>query len=204
MIKIIIVIIIIALFVSTRISMTGMSEKARSRIGIADWYRYVTNSRKRHQRWTVSCHRPTCKSQEQVHERLLTKQRIFISQQLVNEVTAICMDGQYYKSCLQMVSNDKKTCLSSIKNLYKTTMKTLKRDAFLRLMLRIPRSYRSYAVICYSYPKNEDWQVWKTCVSFVPQEKLCDKHKSYESGTGLWANTRKGPQSNWVHTRSMV
>ena len=71
-----IIIIITILFVGTRISIAGMSEKDRSRIGIADWYQYATNGKKWHQSWNVSWHRSTCKSQQQVHERLWPRQRI--------------------------------------------------------------------------------------------------------------------------------
>ena len=48
--------------------MTGILKKDRSRI--ADRFRCVTNDRKGHQKWNVSFHTSTCKSQQQVHEKL--------------------------------------------------------------------------------------------------------------------------------------
>ena len=84
------------LLVGTRIIMSGMPEKDRSRITITDWCWYAINGRERHHRWNVSCHTLTRKSQQQVHERLWSKRKIFIShvvgcQQLVwmGDVTEI-------------------------------------------------------------------------------------------------------------------
>ena len=65
------------LFVGT--SITGMVKKDRSRIRVAGRCKFTTNATERHQRCNVSCHTSICKSQQQIHEGLWPRQRIFTS-----------------------------------------------------------------------------------------------------------------------------
>ena len=48
------------------------------------------------------------------------------------EIETICMDGQYFKNCMQKALNGKKMRLNVMKNLLKIMMKIAKKDIFLK------------------------------------------------------------------------
>lgn len=68
------------------------------------------------------------------------------------EMSAVFMNQKYHKSCLLIISSEKRSP-DSLRNSCKTMMMTARKIASLRLVLVVWNAYRKYAVICCSYLK---------------------------------------------------
>ena len=103
-----------------------MSEKDKKRIRIVDWYRYTTNGRKRHQRWNALSHMIWVQNDHTSHTGMSTT----------------CIVGRCHKSCPLIISNTETINLTFTKTSYKAMVKTVTKDASLKLILIILRNYR--------------------------------------------------------------
>ena len=69
-----------------------------------------------------------------------------------SQIQAICMDVQYLKNFLSMVSNGRKKFIILMNTLQKILMKIVIRDVFLKQMLNTQKLYLIFIVIYHFYP----------------------------------------------------